>query len=256
MSILHTFDIDGYEVYLEQFDVDEQTAFKGQKLIHPYPLTKSSNSLQMFYTDHDEYAELLANTERYDVKHDGACGALVWDDTQQMYMPYARFDVKKQDCKFILPSNSENWIKCEEMPTSDKATHFPHFRPCVEDKKQYKWYIDTYEKSLDTIKRFTPEQHGKIITVEFMGSKFNQKPADTIDKENAIIPHGTLRLHIPKELRNFEGFKKILAQLPAEGLVAYPEGAQPMKIRTDCFENMHWNNRQNPLGGLSNYVVL
>jgi len=233
--------------------------FFGQKLLHPYKLVQTAHgSYKMKYDEHnisDENAETLKNTTRFDVKHDGACGMIVWNGSE--YVAYSRLDVKKnKQGEFISPG--PDTIPCEPMPTDLSATHWPHFVPVTRDVKQYKWYISAFENSKTNIQKLDPsvcEQY----TCEFMGPHFNQKSCDTMnDKQDHIVLHGTLQLIIPQELRTFEGFCEIMQTCPIEGIVAYPDGKQPIKIRGELFE-IEWTNwkNDNPIEqGWSNYVVM
>lgn len=252
--------IDGFEISLRHERDFVQQRFSGQKLHHPFKTKtiqgqKKWNS-SMIYTDEPVYD--LTECERFDIKHDGSCGALVWNNSKNEYEPFARFDVKKKNNVFQMPEcNTSRWIPCEEMPTAEEASHWPHFRPIYEDPKTYKWYIVAFESSLESIKKMTKEKNGEIVTIEYMGKKFNGKPEDPIRKECGIVIHGSLRMNIPKEMRNYEGFKKIFSVFPIEGLVAYPEGKSPMKIRAELFEGITWGDKKcTEQAGISDQVVL
>lgn len=252
--------IDDFKISLFKENDFIQQRFNGQKLLHPFK-TKTIQGekkwkTSIFYTCEPIYD--LTDCERFDIKHDGSCGALVWNNSNNQYEPFARFDVKKKNGFFQMPNcDTSRWIKCEEMPTSEEASHWPHFRPIYEDPKTYKWYIVAFENSLESITKMTKEKNGEIITIEYMGKKFNGKPEDPINKECGIVIHGSLRMNIPKEMRNYEGFRKIFSVFPIEGLVAYPEGRSPMKIRAELFEGITWGDKQcSSHIGISNQVVL
>ncbi len=256
-----SFNINGFNVQLEVHPEFKQTEFNGQKMMHPFQTQtvkgqKSWDNKMNYIADEIEGTN-LSECERFDIKHDGSCGALVWNHSKNEYEPFARFDVKKKDNTFKLPEcDTSRWIQCEEMPTSEEASHWPHFRPIYEDPKTYKWYINAFENS-PKIKEMKPEVYGNIVTIEYMGKKFNGKPEDPIQKECGIVIHGSLRLSIPPALRNYEGFRKIFSVLPIEGLVAYPEGKPPMKIRAELFEGITWGkNTCTQQYGISNQVLL
>jgi hypothetical protein len=108
----------------------------------------------------------------------------------------------------------------------------------------YKWYIKAFEDSQTFISTMSPDIYGNIVTIEYMGPKFNGKVSDPIEREAGIVLHGSLQMEIPRELRTPEGFKHIFQALPViEGLVAYPSsGLSPMKIRAEMFEGINWGN--------------
>lgn len=242
----------------------KQSQFNGQKMMHPFKtkIIKGHKSWEnkMYYLQEpiDEITEMdLSECTRFDIKHDGSCGALVWDDIKKEYEPFARFDVKKKNGTFEKPQcDTSRWIPCEEIPTSEDASHWPHFRPIYEDPKTYKWYIDAFENS-PKIKKMTKEVYGNIVTIEYMGKKFNGKPEDPIERDCGIVIHGSLRLNIPKNLKNYDGFRKIFSTFQVEGIVAYPEGKSPMKIRAELFEGIVWGTNQcKEKYGISNTVLL
>lgn len=247
MEIIKRFTINGFDVTLGRLSVPYPTRFNGQKLLHPLKThTEIIGRQQKLLYDYeyvsDEVASLMRNTSIYGVKHDGACGALVWNDVTG-YEIYTRFDIKYRDGKFETDKDTSRWIPCEECPTDPWATHWPHFRPCSEDDKAYKWQIKAFEQVVDKIKTMSPIVFGKIVTLEFMGKKFAGKDEDQLPRECEIVLHGTLILDIPPELRTPTGFYDILEVLPIEGLVAYPKDSQPLKIRKDLFRDLTWGTK-------------
>jgi hypothetical protein len=75
-----------------------------------------------------------------------------------------------------------------------------------------------------------------------MGKYFNGKTSDMIG-DVGIVLHGTLQIIIPKPLRNVYGIRKIFESMPVvEGIVCYPEGLIPMKIRAEMYEGLEWGN--------------
>ena len=247
-----------------------KSKFNGQKIMHPFKteLKKEGKINNIHYTHEfasDEHQKLLSESTRFDIKHDGSCGALVWDG--EKYIPYARFDIKKNKTgTFETPkTDTSKWIPCEQQPIDDLATHWPHFRPCSEDKNAYKWYIQAYIGASEFISKMTSDVYGDIVTIEYMGKKFNGKPSDPVEKEVGIVLHGLLGMNIPSELKNSNGFKAIFEALPViEGLVAYPNETDPMKIRAEMFEGLSWGNSPPDFTikyghsgkGLSNEVII
>lgn len=267
---LFSMDIDGHTVSIVKCPYTKNSKFSGNKIHHPFG-TDTSNKKHLYTNEFasDELAQLIKNTTRFDIKHDGSCGALIWDGTQ--YVPYTRYDVKKnKEGRFVLPANSTNWIECEPKPTSPDATHWPHFKPLSEDPKGYKWYIEAYNQSKKFIDTMDHAAYGDMVTIEYMGPKFNGKKSDPIPVTETnphgigIVIHGTLKMTIPEELRTYDGFKKIFTALPIiEGIVAYPNDHDPIKIRMDLF-GIEWGQESPTLTqkyghsgtGLSAEVVL
>lgn len=281
MHKLLDFEVDGQKVVLfantftpdsKFFDPDnlyDKTLFTGQKIHHPFLFeSDTKKNYEPQYKDceiSDGVYNKLLSAKGFHVKHDGSCGALVHDGKE--WKCYARFDIKRDKSGFFSKSKiTDSWIQCEPEPIDPKATHWPHFRPCDEDPKAYKWYLLAFEKAKKHITNMDPKIFGNVVTVEFMGKKFNQKDSDSIDDDAVIIIHGSLQLLIPEKLRNFNGFRKILEALPViEGIVVYVNGASPMKIRRENFEGLDWP-AEKPLwlkekynfdtNGLSNEVAL
>jgi hypothetical protein len=253
MSVVKTIEISGYKVNLIIHPLSalhNREKFTGQKIMHPYKtkniirqtkrLDKHKKEVlhevkEMVYEDEfvPEAVDDMVNAVSFEMKHDGSCGYIFWDIEGQTFVPYARYDIKKdQDGKFkSVPSDA---IPCEPMPENDDATHWPHFVPCNKDPKAYKWYIDAFNKMM---------QSGKLVglktsfTCEYMGKKFNYKPCDGVEVDAAIIPHGLVSLEIPIELRTPLGFKQILEAFDfMEGLVVYGK-TNVWKIRRELFHN-------------------
>ncbi len=165
----------------------------------------------------EDMATIISETTRFDVKHDGSCGALVWDPIEQKYVLFARFDIKKKNGVFSPPIgtvqkdgknvqvelDTSAWIPCEPKPTDD-ATHWPHFRPCHEDKAAYKWYIDAFEDSQSFISTMSPSVYGNIVTIEYMGPKFNDPIGKKVGSPPMKIKSETFGgLKRDKELQTF-----------------------------------------------------
>jgi hypothetical protein len=186
--------------------------------------------------------EMLRETTVFHVKHDGSCGALVFEEGE--WKPYARFDVTrdKKTGEFAKEKIKARWIKCEDEPdVKGDNVHWPHFRPCDEDPKAYKWYIEAFNKAKHYIEKMDPSVYGHIVSIEYMGKKFNWKDSDPIEENGVIVLHGSLTIEVPEGLRNFNGLQKILEEFPViEGIVVYPPEGQPMKIRREIFDGLKW----------------
>lgn len=254
MALIRVVEIDSYPVKLLKQDIsvlNTPTMFNGEKLLHPLvtklvttQVTKSGKhgkpfvqtNTSMFYLPDFVPGALedLQEAERFDMKHDGSCGYLLRDETEGKFIPYARFDVRKQKDGF--PDVPKDGIPCEPMPTNPDATHWPHFVPCASKPNDYKWYLHAFKLA---------EQSGKLdhlkqsFTVEYMGKKFNYKPCDGVEQDATIVPHGLVTLEIPKELRTYEGFKKILKAFPfMEGIIVRGKN-HIWKMRREMFHDEH-----------------
>lgn len=224
--------------------------FIGAKMHHPFKVEKQGQgrSANLKYIDEftdDKLAQEIADTVDFDVKHDGACGAIIYNSKSQSWIPYTRFDVKRDRAsgKFAVEKIGSDWIPCENKPDEDLATHWPHQRPCTNDSKAYQYQLQAFEMAKNTIAKWDPKSVGTHISVEYMGKKFNPHMADMVTYNGAIIIHGSLGLEIPRELRNFYGFRRILEEIPCiEGIIAHTRNG-PMKIRRECFDGMDWNRK-------------
>lgn len=226
----------------------DRQQFSGQKLLHPLKTKTVITVMKHVGKNNKEFtrevkemvyepefvpeAEYdIKNATRFEMKHDGSCGYIFWDVEAQSFVPYARYDVKREkDGQFkSVPPNA---IPCEPQPTSDDATHWPHFVPCSNDPKAYKWYIDAFTKMLAS---------GKLdglktsFTCEYMGKKFNYKPCDGVELDAAIVPHGLVTIDIPVELRTPDGLMAVLEAFPfMEGIVIYGKD-HVWKVRREMF---------------------
>lgn len=232
--------------------------FNGQKVLHPYNFKKIKKDIEFkrrgkiikktmmenIYKNepiNDTIEEELKNSY-CELKHDGQCGYIFYDKNTNQFIPYARFDIKKKDGKFAEPK--PNWIPCESKPTNENATHFPHFRPCSEDPKNYKYLISAFQTFKDSKKL---KNIKSSFTVEYMGKKTNFCKTDPIFEDCYIIPHGSISIDIPEELKTFDGFRTIFQQLGfIEGIVLYTNN-NVYKIRRDMFldennEKMRWGD--------------
>jgi hypothetical protein len=220
--------------------VGTKQTFAGQKIHHPFETKElvEGKRKKIVYVDKFASSELenaILTCDRYDIKHDGSCGAVSYNDISKKLNLYARYDIKRnKEGEFDCPLKTSNWIQCEDKPTDVKATHWPHFRPCDEDKKAYKWFLES-TNNLPQIEKFDG-----LLTVEYMGKKINWKNSDPINENCLIVPHGLLKITVPKLLRAYDGFKQIFEAIPTiEGLVAYTN-LGPLKIRREMFEGLSW----------------
>ena len=73
------------------------------------------------------------------------------------------------------------------------------------------------------------------FTCEYMGTKMGSKACDPIEHECVIVPHGSIVIDIPYELRNFLGFRKILETISIEGFIIYGSEGNIYKMRRAMF---------------------
>lgn len=252
MATLRTVEINEKCVKLLQHDItslNTSTMFNGQKLLHPFVtkmitkeiIKQGKGNKQIVQTVTDlvytsdivpEALDDLQNAIRFDMKHDGSCGFLLWDREKREFIPYCRYDVKKEHNTF--PDGPKDGIPCEPMPTDPEATHWPHFVPCASKPKDYKWYLHAFEQAKKSGKL---DKLSSSFTVEYMGKKFNYKPCDGVEQDAVIVPHGLITLEIPVELRTYDGFKKIMEAFPfMEGIII--RGKEKLwKIRRELFSS-------------------
>lgn len=240
--------------------------FVGQKVCHPFafetvekPVTytfkrrgktikkttiKKSSHYSSNFLDAEVEAD-VTGADRFEIKFDGGCGLALLDPESKTFTVYARYDVKKDAKTGDWKERGENWIACEPKPTIPEANHWPHFRPCYEDPKGYRWFIEAFKKLEDT--GFL-QKVSKSFTFELMGKKVNFCKTDPIEENSVIIPHGLATIDIPKEFRNYEGFKKVFEQVPhIEGVVVYAPSGKVYKVRRDMYRDekgvrMAWPN--------------
>ena len=261
MSIIETIVIDNLPVEMVQHSYEklkESNNFNGQKILHPFEtkeiLVESSRKdkkgkiitrtlKELVYTDDfvsDSAKHDIENAISIEMKHDGACGFIMWNDEENKYIPYARYDIKKNGNNEFKDPPIDG-IACEPKPTNSTATHWPHFVPCVNDKVMYKWNLLAFEEMLKCNKL------GDIktsFTCEYMGKKFNYKKSDGVEVDSAIVPHGLITLNIPVELRTMQGFKKICESFPfMEGLIIH--GVNNIwKLRRDAFYDENYKHKK------------
>ena len=248
-SVLKIIEIDGQEVKMTKQPTEilnTRTNFNGQKLFHPFETTNvvkigknNKQTTELVYSNvfKDDAQDDIINAVRIDMKHDGSCGFLFFDDVKKQFVPYTRYDVKRnKDGKFS--ESPKNSIPCEPKPDDDnaEATHWPHFVPVHDEsgkpQAQYKWNIHAFDNAVKSGKLENIQQS---FTVEYMGKKFNYKPCDGVEMDGVIVPHGLITFDIPVELRTYDGFKKIFDKFDCiEGLVVYGK-KNIWKIRREMF---------------------
>lgn len=185
----------------------------------------------------DEMTELLFECDRFDLKLDGGCGLLKWNDETGTWEPWTRYDARMKNGAWKIPKDG---IPCEPEPTGDDGSklHWPHMIRCT---KEHKWHLVAFELAKSRLGELTP---GRDYTIEWMGTKFNHRGKEKIepfDQPAVIVPHGSLRVMIPVPLRTFDGIKRVIEEIPQiEGLVAYLPGGNQVKIRRDGFKELSW----------------
>lgn len=238
VTIIATINVNGHKVTIVnvpfvKMDAESRKKFIGQKMHSPWWVDRDTQLYGLKSADEEmQTEEMLYKWDHFELKHDGSCGALVWDGEQ--FIAYARFDIKQRFGKKIIDGDpfkvdidTTNWIPCEPRPkvTDDvPQKHWPHMRPISEDPKMYKHYVDAFNNTLpELMEHVAPRMKvGQMITVEYMGEKFNKPSYEPVGKSRIVL-HGSLRVNIPPELRNFDGFKAIFTAFPIiEGVIGYP----------------------------------
>lgn len=277
MELLGTVTVDGSEIRFVKVPLDgvlKRDGFHGQKMFHLFDFDKEivtytktwgrgkkkkTEEITKTYLHYkDGYAD--ANAQKtledpdaiFEVKFDGGCGSLIYDETEGKYNPYTRRDVKKNNDGVALgeprywKERKDTWIPCEPEPTVPEANHWPHMVPCYEEPNSNKWMIQAFENLQKT---HVLDNHTKSFTIEWMGQKCNYCKTDPIEDDLAIIAHGSIRIELPASdtIRSYEGMKTLLTQIPfIEGIVCYSQHGV-FKVRRDLFwsdtnpkRNMSW----------------
>lgn len=149
------------------------------------------------------------------VKIDGSC-CMVKDGKF-----YIRYDAKKGK------KAPDNAIPCCEP---DPITgHHPHWLPCDENTVNGKWHWATF----DSCRMCFEIEDGtyEAVGVHFQGNPYNL-PNDTLIKHGEIILPEKYRLH------SFDDCRRVLAELPIEGIVWW--GDEPVcKLKRSDF-GLEW----------------
>lgn len=265
-TLILTVEVLGYPInfYLIPFKkAIENGTFMGQKLLHPYVFTpieeeytfkKGKRTITRKKTGNvygkECVAEGLESRIKHSkcfLKHDGMCGFIMYDPDLQKFIPYARYDIRRDKKTGEFGEPKPEWIPCESKPIIQEANHWPHFRCCYEDDKGYKWLIKAFNELIESgvLDGITTS-----FTCEFMGKKCNYCKTDPIEDLSTIIPHSCIRIDIPEELKTFDGFRSIFNTIPfIEGLVLYCDDNSVYKVRRDMFldqddKRMKWPNQE------------
>ena len=125
--------------------------------------TKAKTHRVSFYGDgfaSKEVEEDVCSAFSFQLKHDGSCGFIRFNEETDEYEPWTRYDIKQNKRKpgsWAYKGKKDlvkGWIACEPEPDLSLGTnmHWPHFRSCAEDKAAYKHNIATFEKVKDVLK--------------------------------------------------------------------------------------------------------
>lgn len=246
---LFSVDVDGTSVDIEYLDINKRPKFTGYKIMHPWSLNIKSNlEHDATYTEPEDPNEIDVRfiDAVFTVKFDGSCGMIKWNYETQKWETYCRHDIKKdKNGVFDLRNKKDTWIECCEEPTDVRATHWPFFKPIVTEGDR--WFRKASDCALKSLENITPDDIGvDVFTVEWMGEKINCKKCDTIydsslgSPHHAAVPHSSLVINVPNELRSFNGLKNILIAIPfIEGMVVYCKDGAVIKVRRDSY-GMKW----------------
>jgi hypothetical protein len=238
------FDVDGHTVSITNVPFGEfnpnQIKFNGQKMHSPWLVDHDTTLYNRDEFKKVETEARLADCDQFELKHDGSCGALMWDGKN--LIPYARFDIKQQYGKKIVNGDpfgskldTSQWIQCEPKPVVDDGPrkHWPHMRPISEEPKMYKHYHTAFNNSKsELLTHVVPWMNtGDVITIEYMGQSFNNPVYERLTSLRIVL-HGSLVMNVPVELRTYDGFMKIFTEFPIiEGVVGYPSDGALFKIK-------------------------
>lgn len=252
--------------------LNKERAFNGRKVCHPFnritvveeilwTQKKKGKEIQrkklvkgQVYADtfeSEDIGKLIKNALRFELKHDGGCGFCLYDEEAVQFNLHARIDVKIDPKTGTWKDIGKDWIQCETEPVipegeEKKKYHWPHFRPCSEDPKGYKWFIEAFDKLKST---GLLEKLNHSFTFELMGNKSNRCESDPIDANAVIIPHGLVQVEVPVEMRTYDGFRTLFETFDKiEGVVAYCENGEVFKIRRDMFQDVEGKRMKWPNG--------
>ena len=143
-------------------------------------------------------------------KFDGAACAIINGDL------YKRYDVKKGK------SVPENAIPCQEP---DHITgHWPHWVKCDPKNPADKYFGEGYANLLDS-------DEAVDGTYELCGPMVQGNPEGFAD--HILVKHGIEKIYFPD--KTFEGIKKLIDELPYEGIVFHNPDGRMCKIRKSDF---------------------
>ena len=157
-------------------------------------------------------------------KYDGTCCLI------QNNKLYKRYDAKQGK------QPPEGAIPCQPEP-DPITTHWPHWVEVKENKPDDKWYIEAWNRLLET-----SERYGKVIedgTYELCGPHFQTNPYNL--EFDIFYKHGDKVLtDVP---RTFEGIKEYLKSHYIEGIVFHRGNGDMCKIKRTDF-GFIWNNKR------------
>lgn len=212
----------------------DTTSFIGQKLNHPFVMTKEGKGF--FYTD--ELARDLSST-RFFVKFDGSCGQIDKSVAKRRFD--CRFNPKTSDWKDLPFRDTQNYVRCSDEPEKLAANHWPFMRNLAPHVKPFTalgdlWFNDAMTK----FKKSSLYDGESVVYGEWMGPKINHNPTDPLE-ENFFIPYNMVEFVIPPKIRNYAGIEEIFKRVPTiEGLVGYSESGEIYKIRRSMFHGLNW----------------
>jgi hypothetical protein len=247
-------EIDGYQVqiYLRPLETlnrenrnPDACVFNGQKLGHPFIFdnitvkdgwsknpnkTRSEPYYTHVFTSPEAEADVVGAIV-FEIKLDGQCGKIVVEDGK--IKPYKRHELhlKKELADYPPASSGETPCEPKPNPSVNREPGWPHMNPLENDSSASKHNFTAFETAQKSGKL---EKINRSFTCEYMGKQFNGKSCDPVDSP-VIVPHGLLCFDIPKELRNYVGFLKIVQAFPSiEGFMIYGKN-NIWKVRRDMF---------------------
>lgn len=219
--------------------------FNGQKLGHPFTLANiivkdswsknpSKTRSEPHYTPDFISPEVEADVTEaiaFEIKLDGQCGKIVIENGKVKAHKRHELHLKKEIADYPPASSGETPCEPRPNPSVDREPGWPHMNPLENDSSASKHNFAAFEAAQKSGKL---EKITRSFTCEYMGKQFNGKSCDPVDSP-VIVPHGLLCFDIPKELRNYAGFLKIVQAFPSiEGFLIYGKN-NIWKLRRDMF---------------------
>jgi len=243
--------------------------FSGKKIQHPFETkTHMSGKIPIssytgeFCSPDDK--EALENPFGIFVKLDGSNGCVVRIKNGWMFC--TRLDLGFKNGKILvcgvpydsaeqllalgfIPCGPDPRIECPDAHHS--KLHYPWMVPIAryvndnghsmeiinsiprqDTAKIYKWNLVAFQNAIDSKLLDTIPEHITQISVEQMGKQFNLKDEDIFPSTVGLVPHNSIEVIIPDELRTFEGMVAVLKAIPnIEGVIIYGKNGKILKFR-------------------------
>jgi len=268
----------------------ENIGFNGQKIKHPFN-TETSDEGKTYYIPEylsPDAKDALENPIGIYVKWDGSCGLLRRitdkDGLTIGWTMFTRLDLSFKHGKIMVcgtpydtiePLLEFGMIPCESDPRIEcprghhSKLHYPFMVPIAkycnvtnkmdvinaipgqDSNKNYKWNLVAFQNAINSNLLNTISDTTMQISVEQMGKQFNLKSED-IFPSLGLVPHNSMELIIPQELRTFDGMVSVLKAIPnIEGVIIYGHNNKILKFR----RNMILDTTSNKILGWGKGII-